>query len=259
MLTEPLTILYRDDYYIAIDKPSGLLVHRSPIDKNETQFALQQVRNQIAQHIYPIHRLDKPTSGVLLFGLSSESAHKMQQQFLTNKNLTDPSTINNQPSSIVQKIYHAIVRGYTPKNLTIDRPVKAQLDKKYSTNTIPKDGQTLLTTLAQYELPFQVDKYPNSRYSLVKLIPFTGRRHQLRYHMKHISHPIIGDAKYGKSKHNQLFTTLFNNQRLCLNATQLIFQHPYSQEKITITSQNKYLTTLCKQLEQASKEIFIYT
>jgi len=81
---KPLEILYQDEYLIAINKPSGLLVHKSPIDKHETRFALQELRDQIGQYVYPVHRLDKPTSGVLLFALDREIAKSMSQYFRNN-------------------------------------------------------------------------------------------------------------------------------------------------------------------------------
>jgi tRNA pseudouridine65 synthase len=215
-----LEIIYRDDHYIAINKPAGLLVHRSPIDKHETRFALQLLRNQIGQRVYPVHRLDKPTSGVLLFGLTAEAASAIHQHFSGDS---------------VQKKYLAIVRGFTVDSLLINHPVKA-IDDKYDTaaNKNAKEAQTTLRTLAQCEIDVPIDKYPKSRYSLVELSPITGRRHQLRYHMKHISHPIIGDAKYGKSNHNHFFQSAFNCSRLLLAATELHFLHPYTQQAIAI-------------------------
>lgn len=232
-----LEILYQDNNYVAIHKPSGLLVHRSPIDKNETRFALQEVRNQIGQYVYPIHRLDKPTSGVLIFALSSEAADKIQSQFNDGG---------------VQKTYQALVRGFTPQVLDIDYPVKARIDKKHGTaaEAEPKDAQTELNTLEQYELPIQVERYPSTRYSLVELKPKTGRRHQLRYHMKHISQPIIGDAKYGKGIHNRFFAQHFNCPRLMLCATQLSFLHPYMEAKVTIE------TSLDETFQNALDQLF---
>ncbi len=218
-----LEIIYQDNDYIAINKPSGLLVHRSPIDKHETRFVIQMLRNQIGQYVYPVHRLDKPTSGVLLFGLSQSAATEMQNRF-ASKN--------------VSKTYVAIVRGYTPDTLLINHPVKSIKDK-YDKNVdaAPKEAITQLTTLKQSEFDFVVDKkYTKSRYSLVKLQPATGRRHQLRYHMKHISHPIIGDAKYGKGLHNRFFKEQLNSSRLLLAACELSFTHPFTHEEIKISA-----------------------
>lgn len=216
-----LPILFQDDNYIAINKPPRLLVHRSPIDKTETRFAIQTLRNQIGQHVFPIHRLDKPTSGVLLFALNSDAAAKIQGQFKAHT---------------IKKDYLAIVRGHTPSHLHIDHPVKPQKDKHLKKNTEAKPAVTSLTTLATTELDAQIDKYKTSRYSLVNLSPLSGRRHQLRYHMKHISHPIIGDAKYGKSKHNHYFDDKLQCSRLLLAATKLGFIHPYTDKPIQISA-----------------------
>ncbi len=220
-----LPILYRDDFFVAIHKPQGLLVHRSPIDKYETQFALQMVRNQINQEVYPLHRLDRPTSGVLLFGLSSEIAHKMQLLFQEGK---------------VEKKYHAIVRGFISEQGTIDHPLRDIKDKyikkRDQEEVVSREAQTEFERLEQIELPYSVDRYPTSRYSLVELSPKTGRRHQLRRHMKHLSHPIIGDPKYGKSRHNNFFREELKVSGLLLSAVNLSFQHPISKEKIVIQS-----------------------
>lgn len=220
MRSMELNIIYRDEHYIAINKPSGLLVHRSPIDRHETRFVVQMLRDQIGQHVYPVHRLDKPTSGVLIFGLSRDAAARLQPLFRNSQ---------------VEKTYLALVRGYTPEELFIDHPVKAVKDKKaIGRVTDAKPAQTRLRTLACYEIDAGIEKYPQSRYSLVQLQPLTGRRHQLRYHMKHISHPIIGDAKYGRGAHNRYFQQHFSCHRLLLAAVSLRFQHPFSGEHIHI-------------------------
>lgn len=222
-MEETLSIVYRDEHYIAINKPSGLLVHRSEIDRRETRFAIQLLRNQIGQHVYPAHRLDKPTSGVLLFGLSQDAGRKLTEVF-TDK--------------LAQKTYHAIVRGYTEEAGHIDHALSHMLDRIADRDADwdkpAQDAVTDYRRLATVELPYAVDKYPSSRYSLVELSPKTGRKHQLRRHMKHIAHPIIGDTSHGKSSHNHFFAETFGIQRLLLAATELSFPHPYSQETTTI-------------------------
>lgn len=232
-----LNILFQDEHLIAIHKPAGLLVHRSEIDKYETHFALQMLRDQIGQHVYPIHRLDKPTSGILLFALSPDVARDMQTLFTEQK---------------ITKTYTALVRGFAPESLFIDHPVKAVQDKKYNEQVEAKDAQTELTTIKQFILPYSVDeKYTQSRYSLVNLKPITGRRHQLRYHMKHISHPIIGDAKYGKGRHNRFFTEQFGSNRLLLCASEIEFEHPFKQTHTTIkTELDNEFSLLLEQLEK---------
>ena len=219
----PLEILYQDEYLVAINKPSGLLVHKSPIDKHETQFALQMVRDQIGQYVYPIHRLDKPTSGVLLFALNAQMAQSMSELFRSSK---------------VEKEYVAIVRGFTPEASMIDYPLKQMLDTKaQKLQGITKEvqeAQTHYKRLATVELPYPVSRYPVARYSLIKLVPKTGRKHQLRRHMKHIFHPIVGDTKHGRGEHNKLFREKFTSHRLLLHSNRLKFNHPISQEEIVI-------------------------
>jgi len=219
-------LIYRDDQLVAVNKPSGLLVHRSPIDRHETRFALQMVRDQVGQHVYPVHRLDKPTSGVLLFGLSSQVAHALSQQFARGT---------------VLKQYLAVSRGYCPTECVIDYPLREQLDRiadKYARKDKPaQNAVTRLQRLATVEIPVAVDRYPQTRYSLVELCPQTGRRHQLRRHMKHIGHPIIGDAKHGKGLHNRFFQREYDCHRLLLACTGLQFQHPVSRKKIVLLAE----------------------
>lgn len=232
-MEKPLDIIWHNKHYLVINKPSGLLVHKSPIDKRETRFALQLLRDQIGQHVFPVHRLDKPTSGALLFAKSSEAAAAMQQSFAL---------------SATEKHYLAITRGFTPEHLDIKHPVKAVKDKRLK-QTI-KDGHSVLQRLATAQLNHSVDgKYPYARYSLVNMQAVTGRRHQLRYHLKHISHPIIGDAKYGKSLHNRFFETSFGNNRLLLHAAKLQFTEPYSGELIRLKAPlSGIFSDVCQQL-----------
>lgn len=220
---DELPILYRDDYLVAVNKPSGLLVHRSPIDRHETRFALQLVRDQIGQRVYPVHRLDKPTSGVLLFGLSGEMARQVSQQFAARQ---------------VHKAYLAVVRGWCPAEGEIDYPLKEQLDKHADRDRRqqrgPQEAVTRFRRLATVEIPVAVDRYPQSRYSLVALNPETGRKHQLRRHMKHIGHPIIGDAKHGKGVHNRFFQQEYECHRLLLACTGMTLTHPVTGEALKL-------------------------
>ncbi len=208
-----LDILYRDDDIVAVDKPSGLLVHRSWIDKDETRFALQLVRDMLGCYVYPVHRLDKPTSGVLLFALNKTAAAALSETFAAHR---------------VEKTYHAVVRGYIDETGLIDYPLKPLHDKMTDARS-DKPAQDALTRyerLATAEIPVAVGRYATARYSLAALHPATGRKHQLRRHMKHIFHPIVGDTKYGRTEHNVLFRERFDAHRLLLSCVSLTFEHP---------------------------------
>jgi tRNA pseudouridine65 synthase len=217
-----LEILYQDKWLVAINKPSGLLVHKSMIDKNEIYFAMKILSNQIGQWVYPIHRLDKPTSGVLLFALDSNTAKIMSEQFQTKT---------------IEKTYVAVVRGYIKDDGVIDYPLSVKLDKIADKDKKPKEAQSAIThykSLGKVEIDYAVGKYEKTRYSLVELRPKTGRKHQLRRHMKHLSHHILGDTKYGRGEHNKLIRKEFNCHRLLLHAKRLTFKHPKSEKMIKL-------------------------
>jgi len=223
-VAETLPILFRDENLIAVHKPSGLLVHRSSLDRHETRFALQILRDQIGQPVFPVHRLDKGTSGVLLFALNREVVRSLNSQF---------------ESGEVAKTYLAVVRGHPPESGEIDHPLARMADEhagiSASVHEQPaQPARTRYRRLATVELPYQVDRYPSSRYALLELAPETGRWHQLRRHLKHISHPIIGDATHGKGRHNRLFQELFGCQRLLLAATELRLRHPLSGQTLCL-------------------------
>jgi tRNA pseudouridine65 synthase len=239
-----LAILYQDENYVAINKPSGLLVHRSFLDKHETQFAMQMLRDQLGQHVFPVHRLDRPTSGVLLFALSSEAARDMNQLFIAG-------TIN--------KRYLALVRGFAPESVFVDKPLKEELDKiadKFADqDKAAQPAQTQFNCLRQAVLPIAIGKYPTVRYSLVECLPKTGRKHQIRRHLNHLSFPIIGDVNHGDNQHNQFFREYFKLRRLMLFATELNFMHPYSNESITIKAPlGDAMLHVCKQLGWPDQE-----
>ncbi len=217
------SILYQDGHLVAIHKPAGLLVHRSPIDRHETQFAVQLTRDAIGQKVFPIHRLDKPTSGLLLFALDSDTARKLGQQFMEHR---------------IEKTYQAICRGWSEDTGIIDHPLKYKkdkiADKHKQESATPQHAVTKYKTLATTTVDHQIGKFTQQRYSLIELYPQTGRKHQLRRHLNHIHHPIIGDVKYGDRHHNHFFNDWLGQHRLYLAAISLRFQHPYTQESMTI-------------------------
>jgi tRNA pseudouridine65 synthase len=218
-----LPILYQDQDLVVISKPSGLLVHRSMIDKNETQFAMQLLRDQLGQFVYPVHRLDRPTSGALIFALSSDVARKLSVAFAERN---------------VKKTYLAVVRGIAPREITVNYSLREELDSVSDplarVHKPAQEAITHLKSLATVDLPFCVDRYPTSRYSLVRAEPVTGRKHQIRRHLRHLGHPIIGDITHGVGKHNRFFNEHFKIRRLLLVCTEVAFCHPTSLQKIKV-------------------------
>ncbi|MFK7808668.1 MAG: pseudouridine synthase [Saprospiraceae bacterium] len=213
----PLTIIYEDEQLVVINKPGGLLVHRTSISE-DTVFVLQLLRDQIQQHIYPVHRLDRGTSGVLLFGKTREAAANISEQMR---------------DKTIFKSYLAIVRGYVEESGTIDYA----LNNKDKPHLPPKEALTKYTRLAKAELPFSVNRYPTSRYSLVEVQPQTGRKHQIRRHFAHLRHPILADKKHGDCKHNKYFEQNFDLKQMMLHAQELRCKHPVRNEEIVFRAE----------------------
>lgn len=207
-----LEILYQDEYLVAINKPAGLLVHRTPMARDAKVFALQELRNQLDKHVYPAHRLDRKTSGVLLFSFSPEVDTMMKKQFE-----------NREP----KKTYWTIVRGYTPEEGTIEKPLAKD-------NGELQDAITRYKQLNQVQLDIPVSKYPTTRLSFLEVKPETGRMHQIRKHMAHIRHYIIGDKPHGDCKINKVFEEKLGLYNMLLHAKKLSFTHPITEEEITI-------------------------
>lgn len=232
-MSNPLSILYQSADLVAINKPHGLLVHRSPIASDASEFAVQLLRDQLGQRVYPVHRLDRKTGGVLLFALTEAVNSAMQIQFAEGN---------------IQKTYWAIVRGYTPNDQTIDYPLRR--DDGDGKTGVLQDAVTHLKTLRRTEIALPFGKHPTSRYSLVELTPTTGRMHQLRRHMAHILHPIIGDRPHGCNKQNKLFKEHFEMNTMLLHAQRLLFVHPFTLKSITITA------PLQMEFERMMSELF---
>jgi tRNA pseudouridine65 synthase len=215
-----LDILYLDDYLAIVNKPAGWLVHRTPLDKGETRFVLQTLRDQIGQHVWPVHRLDKGTSGVLVFALNAEVAHTLGQAFETGEGL--------------HKTYRAVVRGWPADEGLIDHPLKRMPDDMRTERMEVQPAQSRFATLRRFELPLPQQGFASTRCAEMALEPLTGRRHQLRRHMKHIAHPIIGDATHGKGPLNRAVAELLGLQRLWLHAQSLTLTHPVSGQPLLI-------------------------
>jgi tRNA pseudouridine65 synthase len=219
-----LSILYQDDYLVAVDKPPGLLVHRTGLDAGETQFALQLLRDQLGHPVWPAHRLDKGTSGVLLFALNADTARALGQAF--------------EASGAVHKTYLAVVRGWPQEAGLIDHPLKRMEDDARPGREEVQSAQTRFRTLERYELPLPQGGFPTTRCALVELQPLTGRRHQLRRHLKHIAHPIIGDATHGKGALNRAIAGLLGLQRLWLHALRIQLDHPVTSQALNIEARS---------------------
>lgn len=212
-----LEIIYQDEHLIAINKPHGLLVHRSKIANDATEFALQMLRDQIGRHVSPVHRLDRKTSGVLLFAFEKDVEIAMHKQF---------------QEGMVEKKYLAILRGYAPEQMDIDYPLAKE-------NGNMQDAFTSFISLQRAEIAVPFGKHETSRYTLVEVSPKTGRMHQLRRHFAHIFYPIIGDRKHGCNKQNKFFKEQFEMTTMLLHASEIAFTHPVSgyQVKLNATIQ----------------------
>lgn len=202
MIAEPLSVLHRDDRLVAIDKPPGLLVHPSGLDAHEGRTALQLLRDQLGERLHPLHRLDKATSGVLLFARDAEAAREWGIAFEQGR---------------VRKRYLALVRGWPLEQGVIAQPL-ARDPELPSTGQERLEAVTRYRRLATFEWPFQVDaRHATSRYALVEVEPLTGRRHQIRRHFKHIAHPLVGDTTHGKGAHNRAVAQWLGTARLWLH------------------------------------------
>lgn len=224
-LTRPVAILYRDEYFIAVFKPAGLIIHRSKLTLPHEPVLMQAVRDQIGQFVYPMHRLDRPTAGIVLFGLNSEAAGRLGQLFIDRK---------------IDKYYQALVRGHVDARFTIDRPLREKFGEdweKGSTDDNPEQSAvTHFTRIEDYEVPWPMAGFETSRYSLLEIKPVTGRWHQIRRHLNHIAKPVIGDHRHGDHRHNQLMYERTGVYRMLLSAVRLDFRHPYTNELVTIAT-----------------------
>lgn len=208
MSDDLLPVLHDDGVVLAVHKPPGLLVHRTALDAHDTRTVMELLRRQFDARLHAIHRLDKGTSGVLLLARDPRAASLLGAAFMARE--TD-------------KRYLAFVRGWPPAQVRVDhalRPDDAAADAP------AQDALTEFVCGERIEVANGVDRYPASRYALVEARPFTGRRHQVRRHLKHLSHPIIGDATHGKGPHNRWWAQRLGITRLWLHALSLGVPHP---------------------------------
>ena len=216
-MTHMLDILYQDDAIIAVNKPAGLAVHRSKMVGNAEAFLIDLLRDQLGGTVHLAHRLDRATSGVLLVARSREVAAALGEQFMGRH---------------VRKQYLAVVRGWPqPAEALIDYPLPGSRD------TGPRrEARTHYRQLATVEVPIALGRYPQQRYALVLAEPESGRFRQIRKHLAHIHHPVIGDCQHGRSDHNRLYKQYFSCHRMLLHAWRLHVAHPSSGHPLQIAA-----------------------
>ncbi|MDG2131270.1 MAG: pseudouridine synthase [Fuerstiella sp.] len=234
-----MQILYQDEYLVAVAKPSGMFVHRSDADRTAASVVVQLLRNQLGQIIYPVHRLDRATSGVLLLARSSNAAAACGLMFSERR---------------VRKTYCALVRGYCEANGQIDAPLISSRGRDQPADhpwAVPQQASTSYRTLRQFEVPITLGQYSTTRSSLVEAHPQTGRYHQIRRHFNYVSHPVIGDTSHGDGRHNRWYREHFGAERLMLAAVRLEFDHPITGTACDIHCPTAgSFTTVIRQLEK---------
>ncbi|WP_255370360.1 pseudouridine synthase [Roseateles sp. YR242] len=216
----PLPLLHLDAHLAVVNKPAGLLVHRTALDAHEQDAALQRLRDQLGQPVWPVHRLDRGTSGVLVFALSADMASRLGVALAER---------------LTHKRYLALVRGWPgADNGSVSHPLARDPE-------LPSEGQPHLEATTHWHCLNRLTvpvttapRFPETRISLMACEPVQGRRHQIRRHLKHLAHPIIGDANYGKGPLNRALAAHFGLQRLWLHAHQLDLMHPATGERLRL-------------------------
>lgn len=225
---QALKLLYRDARIVAIDKPPGAMIHRSALDAGLSDPLLQRLRAQLGQRLWPVHRLDRPTSGLVVFALDREAARHLGQQFQTHT---------------VDKRYLALVRGWPEEAGQVEHPLRDP-----DTGRV-QDAASRWQRLGCVELPLAIGRYPSSRYALLEIQPLTGRQHQIRRHFKHLFHPLVGDTSYGEGRHNRHFRAHYGPPRLWLHAAALGLRHPDDDRSIWLRCPvDDHWRALCRAL-----------
>jgi len=213
-LNDAIEVLYEDGELLAVNKPAGLLVHKSKIANDETDFLLDRIKEQAGANLYLAHRLDRATSGVLLLAKSREIAGELGRLFMARE---------------VTKKYLAVVRGWPAADGVVDYPLPGVRERGPR-----KPALTRWRTLATVTVPIEMGRYLEQRYALVEAMPETGRYRQIRRHFHHISHHIIGDTSHGRGDHNRLWRIHFGMHRMLLHSWRLEFAHPVSGVRVTL-------------------------
>ena len=223
-MTEPLTILYQDDDLLAVSKPAGLLMHPSPLAPRETDTLVSRLRQHLGEaRIHSIHRLDRPTSGVVLLARNQNVARQLALSFSERR---------------MRKHYLAIARGFTAEAFSCQEALQEELDDR-ADRLVQKDkpaqpAHTDFQRLAIAEIGLPVSRYPKTRVSLLSCWPQTGRKHQIRRHLKKLRHPILGDTRHGDRHHNHWAWEHLPLTTLALHAQSLQFVHPVHGNWMTI-------------------------
>lgn len=213
-LNGAIEVLYDDGELLAVNKPAGLLVHKSKIASDETDFLLERIKEQVGANLYLAHRLDRATSGVLLLAKSREIAGEIGRLFMARD---------------VTKKYLAVVRGWPAAEGAIDYPLPGVRE-----HGPRKPALTRWRTLATTTVPIEMGRYAEQRYALVEAMPETGRYRQIRRHFHHISHHIVGDTSHGRGDHNRLWRIHFGMHRMLLHSWRLEFMHPVSGARMAL-------------------------
>lgn len=213
-------ILYQDDDLLVVNKPAGVPVHGSRMLEGRPLTLMTMLREKTGRVVHAVHRLDRPVSGALLVALNRKSLAALGQAFENRE---------------VGKTYLGVVRGWPEKSGTISHALLPPPDERHA-GSAARDAVTRFERIATAEYPVEVPPYPAARYSLLALHPETGRRHQLRRHMKHISHHLAGDTTYGRGEHNRLFRDHLACRRLLLHSQSLSFHHPNSGKKLSFAA-----------------------
>lgn len=208
-----LAVLYRDDWLAVVDKPAGLMVHDSALARGETDFAADRLREQFGKPIFLVHRLDRATSGCLLLAFDRETASLLGKVLMSRE---------------VEKDYLAVCRGWSEQDFVVDHPLDGGPGKP-----VKKPAITEFVRLATAELDIPSSGFATSRYALLRARPHTGRFRQIRRHLKHVSHHLIGDTSHGDGRHNRAFRML-GIHRMLLHAQRLSFLHPVSGARLAI-------------------------
>lgn len=196
-----MIVLHHDQRFVAVDKPAGMVVHRSEWCPGGEP-VLQRLRDQIGQRLYPVHRLDRATSGVLVFALDPDAARHVSTQFAMHT---------------VDKRYLAIVRGWPDVEGVVDSPLAE--DPSAPAHAAVTEYRRLDTV----ELPIAVGRYATSRYALMAVRPRTGRMHQIRRHFAHLRHPVVGDVRHGDGRHNRMWREVLERPGMMLRSVSLTF------------------------------------